>query len=116
MSAAEGRQVGIPGYYASGLSGTYRANPRPTQAQYDYFVSTLLPQILSGENYANIPGYAPDTGNASQGVAANQYGHGTPGARIVGGIEDIFLEKPLGGLPTYTPSWYSNPMPLISGP
>ncbi len=110
------------GYYAV-TPPTYGASVRPTQTQMDYFQNTLLPAILSGQNYAAVPapdgGYTIATGNASSDVATHQYKKGTPGARIPGGIEDIFLEPGahgLYGLPIYTPSWYSSPMPLINGP
>jgi hypothetical protein len=72
---------------------------------------------VSGENFADIPGYAPATGNASADVAARQYRAGTPGIQIPGGTEDMFLESfrngQFYGLPTYTPSWYSSPLPVL---
>lgn len=96
------------------VGGTYGAQAQPTQAQLNYFTNTLLPQILSGQNIADIPWQGqnlPATGNASAQVAAHQIARGTPYATIPGGVETIFSEGPLThGLPIYTPSWYSQPM------
>ena len=104
--------------YADGGGGTYRPNDQPNQASQDYFNSTILPAVLTGQNYASIPGYGPATGNASNqpgnNVAQNQINRGTPWSIIPGGVEHIFQEGPLTyGIPTYTQSWYGQPMPQM---
>jgi hypothetical protein len=70
----------------------------PNQAALDAFNRDVLGPVLSGSNLSDI-GYGPMTGNASAGVAGNQYGKGTPGYKLRGG-DSYFREGPLKTLPT----------------
>ena len=86
------------GYYAT---DTYCNRAAPSDEDVSAFEKVVLNPIMHGSNLSDV-GYGPMTGNASAGVASNQFAHGTPGYRLQAG-DAYFLEGPL-----------INPFPEIS--
>jgi hypothetical protein len=81
------RRRGDPGYY-DGLrgpgTGTYATSKRPTPQQLMRFKTQVWDPVVAGSNTSDI-GWGPMTGNASAGVAANQFRRGTLGYKMRGG-------------------------------
>lgn len=92
---------GDAGYYdGRSANGTYRASARPTPAQLMRFKTQVWDPVMAGSNTSDV-GWGPMTGNASAGVAANQFRRGTLGYKMQGG-DTYFRElvRPGVGLPT----------------
>lgn len=77
------------GYYAV---DTYCAKAMPSPQEVEDFKNVVLEAVLRGSNLSDV-GYGPMTGNASAGVAAHQFAHGTPGYQLQAG-DAYFREGP----------------------
>jgi hypothetical protein len=93
LSKSEDRKFG---YYQGGPRGTYS---RPvTDAEFEDFKKTLLPEVLAGSNKSKELLGIIATGNASGQVAADQVAAGTRGGTLKaagGERESYFVEGPL---------------------
>jgi hypothetical protein len=87
------QQRGDAGYYSGrpGQVATYRESARPTPEQFAAFKRDVWDPVMKGSNLSDI-GYGPMTGNASGGVARNQFNNKTPGYGL--GQESYFREGP----------------------
>jgi hypothetical protein len=81
------------GYY-DGRSNTptYRQSVRPTAEEFAAFKRDVWGPVSRGSNLSDI-GWGPMTGNASGGVARNQFARGTLGYKLNGG-DTYFREGP----------------------
>jgi hypothetical protein len=88
------------GYYAR---QTYKPSARPSPQQLMRFKTQVWDPVVGGSNLSDV-GWGPMTGNASAGVAANQFRRGTLGYKMRGG-DTYFRElvRPGQGLPMRQP-------------
>ena len=81
------------GYYdGKSRFGTYRMSARPTPEQMATFKRDVWDPVMKGSNLSDV-GWGPMTGNASAGVARNQFAKGTQGHTMATG-ESYFREGP----------------------